>query len=124
MPQETSDTTSPTPPPPPADEALQSFIDKIKETIQLSLDEKELDLVIKRRLKKLDDWDTWSNEARTAFSHLIAAEILSSKASDIRIDHAIAFDQDHQSAFDELLAFLKKRRRSTSAKPMPDKPIE
>ncbi len=124
MPQETSDTTSPTPPPPPADEALQSFIDKIKETIQLSLDEKELDLVIKRRLKKLDDWDTWSNEARTAFSHLIAAEILSSKASDIRIDHAIAFDQDHQSAFDELLAFLKKRRRSTSTKPMPDKPIE
>ncbi len=124
MPQETSDTTSHTPPPPPADEALQSFIDKIKETIQLSLDEKELDLVIKRRLKKLDDWDTWSNEARTAFSHLIAAEILSSKASDIRIDHAIAFDQDHQSAFDELLAFLKKRRRSTSAKPMPDKPIE
>jgi hypothetical protein len=124
MPQETSDTTSPTPPPPPADEALQSFIDKIKETIQLSLDEKELDLVIKRRLKKLDDWDTWSNEARTAFSHLIAAEILSSKASDIRIDHSIAFDQDHQSAFDELLAFLKKRRRSTSAKPMPDKPIE
>ncbi len=124
MPQETSDTTSPTPPPPPADEALQSFIDKIKETIQLSLDEKELDLVIKRRLKKLDDWDTWSNEARTAFSHLIAAEILSSKASDIRIDHAIAFDQDHQSAFAELLAFLKKRRRSTSAKPMPDKPIE
>ncbi len=124
MRQETSDTTSHTPPPPPADEALQSFIDKIKETIQLSLDEKELDLVIKRRLKKLDDWDTWSNEARTAFSHLIAAEILSSKASDIRIDHAIAFDQDHQSAFDELLAFLKKRRRSTSAKPMPDKPIE
>jgi hypothetical protein len=124
MPQETSDTTSPIPTPPPADEALQSFIDKIKETIQLSLDEKELDLVIKRRLKKLDDWDTWSNEARTAFSHLIAAEILSSKASDIRIDHAIAFDEDHQSAFDELVAFLKKRRRSTSAKPMPDKPIE
>ncbi len=124
MPQETSDTASPTPTPPPGDEALQSFIDTIKETIQLTLAEKELDLVIKRRLKELDDWDTWSNEARTAFSHLIAAEILSSKASDIRIDHAIAFDQDHQSAFDELLAFLKKRRRSTSAKPMPDKPIE
>ncbi len=124
MPQETSDTASPTPTPPPGDEALQSFIDKIKETIQLSLDEKELDLVIKRRLKRLDDWETWSNEARTAFSHLIAAEILSSKASDIRIDHAIAFDQDHQSAFDELLAFLKKRRRSTSTEPMPDKPID
>jgi hypothetical protein len=108
----------------PADEALQSFIDKIKETIQLSLDEKELDSVIKRRLKKLDDWDTWSQEARTAFSHLIAAEILSNKASDIRIDHAIAFDEDHQSAFDELVAILKKRRRSTSVKPAPDKSIE
>jgi hypothetical protein len=121
MPQEPSET--PTPSAPTTDEALQSFIDKIKETIQLSLDEKELDLVIKRRLKKLDDWDTWSNEARTAFSHLIAAEILSSKASDIRIDHAIAFDQDHQSAFDELVAILKKRRRSTSIKPTPDTPI-
>ena len=55
MPQDSPAT--PTPTAPPADEALQSFIDKIKETIQLSLDEKELDLVIKRRLKKLDDWD-------------------------------------------------------------------
>jgi hypothetical protein len=122
MPQESP--APPTPTAPPADEALQSFIDKIKETIQLSLDEKELDLVIKRRLKKLDDWDTWSNEARTAFSHLIAAEILSNKASDIRIDHAIAFDEEHQSAFDELVGLLKKRRRSTSVKPAPDKTDE
>ncbi len=122
MPQDSSAT--PTPPAAPADEALQSFIDKIKETIQLSLDEKELDLVIKRRLKKLDDWETWSTEARTAFSHLIAAEILSNKASDIRIDNAIAFDEDHQSAVDELVAILKKRRRSTSVKPAADKSIE
>ena len=122
MPQENSATPSPTAPP--TDEALDSFIDKIKETIQLSLDEKELDLVIKRRLKKLDEWETWSTEARTAFSHLIAAEILSNKASDIRIDHAIAFDDDHQSAFDELVIFLKNRRRSTSVKPRDDKPIK
>lgn len=121
MPQETSAT--PTPTAPPTDESLQSFIDKIKETIQLSFDEKELDLVIKRQLKKLDEWETWSTEARTAFSHLIAAEILSNKAADIRIDHAIAFDADHQSAFDELVTFLKKRRRSTSVKPSSKKPL-
>ncbi len=120
MPQDSPATSTPTAAP--ADEALQSFIDKIKETIQLSLDEKELDLVIKRQLKKLEDWDTWSNEARTAFSHLIAAEMLSNKASDIRIDHAIAFDEDHQSAFDELVTFLKNRRRSTSVKPRDKKP--
>jgi hypothetical protein len=112
MPQDSPATPIPTAAP--ADEALQTFIDKIK----------ELDLVIKRRLKKLDDWGTWSDEARTAFSHLIAAEILSSKASDIRIDHAIAFEEDHQSAFDELVAILKKRRRSTSVKPASDKSID
>lgn len=122
MPQETSAT--PTPTAPPTDEALDSFIDKIKETIQLSLDEKELDVVIKRRLKKMDDWDTWSTEARTAFSHLIAAEILSNKAADIRIDHAIAFNEDHQSAFDELVTLLKNRRRSTSVKAHVEKPNE
>ncbi len=120
MPQDTPDTPAPTAQP--GDEALQSFIDKIKETIQLSLDEKELDLVIKRQLKKLEDWDTWSNEARTAFSHLIAAEILSNKASNIRIDHGVAFEDDHQSAFDELVTFLKNRRRSTSVKPRDKKP--
>lgn len=108
---------SPAPPTPtaaPADEALQSFIDKIKETIQLDLDEKELDLVIKRRLKKMEDWENMSVQARTAFAHLLAAEVLSDKASDIRMDHAIAFSADHRSAFDDLVTILRNRRKSSS----------
>lgn len=99
---------------PPADDALQAFIDKIKETIQLDLDEKELDLVIKRRLKKMEDWESLSLEARTAFSHLLAAEVLTDKASDIRIDHAMAFSENHKSAFDDLVQILRNRRRSSS----------
>ncbi len=122
MPQEPSAT--PAPAAPPSEEALQSVIDKIKETIQLSLDEKELDLVIKRRLKKMDDWETWSPVAQTAFSHLLAAEILSNKAADIRIDHALAFNEDHKSAFDELVTVLRNRRRSTSIKRPASEPSE
>jgi hypothetical protein len=101
---------------PPADADLQAYIEKIKETIQMNLDEKELDQVIKRRLKKMNDWESMTPEARSAFSHLLAAEILSNKAADIRIDHSIAFSEDHKSAFDELVDVLKKRRRSTSVK--------
>jgi hypothetical protein len=100
--------------PPPPDDGLQTFIDKIKETIQLDLDEKELDLVIKRRLKKMEDWENMSVQARTAFAHLLAAEVLSDKASDIRMDHAIAFSADHRSAFDDLVTILRNRRKSSS----------
>lgn len=115
MPEEQKTTPAPADAPP-SDEVLQTFIDQIKATIQLSLDEKELDAVIKRRLKKLDDWHSLTTEAQTAFSHLLAAEILSDKAANIRIDHGVAFSDDHRSAFDELLTFLKSRRRSTSVK--------
>lgn len=115
MPEEQKTTPAPTDAAP-SDEALQSFIDQVKATIQLSLDEKELDAVIKRRLKKLDDWNSLTAEAQTAFSHLLAAEILSDKAANIRIDHGVAFSDDHRSAFDELLTLLRTRRRSTSVK--------
>jgi len=109
---------------PPTDEALQVLIDQIKATIQLTLEEKELDAVIKKRLKKMQDWNTLTSEAQTAFSHLLAAEILSDKAAHIRIDHGVAFNADHQSAFDELLTLLRNRRRSTSVitKAQPEEP--
>ena len=109
---------------PPSDEALQTFIDQIKATLQLTLEEKELDAVIKKRLKKMQDWGSLTSEAQSAFSHLLAAEILSDKAANIRIDHGVAFSQDHRSAFDDLLHFLRNRRRSTSVapKPQPDEP--
>lgn len=103
-------------PAPPSDEALQALIEQVKATIQLSLDEKELDAVIKRRLKKMDEWHTLTTEAQSAFSHLLAAEILSDKAANIRIDHGVAFSEDHQPAFDALLTLLRNRRRSTSVK--------
>ena len=106
----------------PSDEALQALIEQVKTTIQLSLEEKELDAVIKRRLKKMDEWHSLTAEAQTAFSHLLAAEILNDKAANIRIDHGVAFDKDHQPAFDTLLNMLRTRRRSTSVKvkPPPD----
>jgi hypothetical protein len=109
---------------PPTDEALQVLIDQIKTTIQLTLEEKELDAVIKKRLKKMSDWGSLTSEAQTAFSHLLAAEILSDKAAHIRIDHGVDFEEGHRSAFDELLGLLRNRRRSTSVKPkaLPEEP--
>lgn len=104
---------------PPSDEVLQTFIDQIKATIQMSLEEKELDAVIKRRLKKMQDWHSMTPEAQTAFSHLLAAEVLSDKAAHIRIDHGVAFNDDHTSAFDQLLTLLRNRRRSTSVSVKP-----
>lgn len=112
----TPNATPPEAPAPPSDQALQAFIEQVKATIQLSLEEKELDAVIKRRLKKMDAWHSLTAEAKTAFSHLLAAEILSDKAANIRIDHGVAFNEDDQPAFDALLTLLRNRRRSTSVK--------
>lgn len=90
-------------------EALRDCISKIHETIQNDLDDRELVKILKKHVRKLKEWDSWSEHARNAYAHLIAAEIVHSKAASIYIDNGIEFEKDARSEYEHLLRAVQKR---------------
>ena len=111
--------SQPTPPPEPAPtpeakpveipKALQACVAKIHETIQNDLDDRELVKVLKKHVRQLKEWDQWSEHARNAYAHLIAAEIIHSKAASICIDNGIEFEDKGRSEYEHLLRAVQKR---------------
>lgn len=89
--------------------ALQACVAKIHETIQNDLDDRELVKVLKKHVRKLKEWDQWSEHARNAYAHLIAAEIIHSKAASICIDNGIEFENQGRSEYEHLLRAVQKR---------------
>lgn len=89
--------------------ALQACVAKIHETIQNDLDDRELVKVLKKHVRKLKEWDQWSEHARNAYAHLIAAEIIHSKAASICIDNGIEFENKGRSEYEHLLRAVQKR---------------
>ena len=90
-------------------QALQGCVAKIHETIQNDLDDRELVKVLKKHVRKLKEWDQWSEHARNAYAHLIAAEIIHSKAADICIENGIEFEKTGRSEYEHLLRAVQKR---------------
>lgn len=90
-------------------QALQACVDKIHETIQNDLDDRELVKVLKKHVRKLKEWDTWSEHARNAYAHLIAAEIIHGKAASICIENGIEFEKNGRSEYEHLLHAVQKR---------------
>ena len=90
-------------------EALRGCVDKIHETIHNDLDDRELVKVLKKHVRQLKEWDQWSEHARNAYAHLIAAEIIHSKAASICIDNGIEFERTGKSEYEHLLRAVQKR---------------
>ena len=90
-------------------EALQACVDKIHETIQNDLDDRELVKVLKKHVRQLQDWPKWSEHARNAYAHLIAAEIIHSKAASICIENGIEFENKGRAESEHLLRAVQKR---------------
>jgi len=93
---------------PAAQDDIQTFIDKVKETIQASLEDQELDQALRPQIAKIQDWDKWSTHAKTAYSHLLTAQLLSSKAMTIRITHALEFTDSNKSFYEDLVKSLSR----------------
>lgn len=105
--------TTDTPLPLPADD-IQTFINKVKETIQASLEDQEIDHALRPQIEKIQDWDKWSLHAKTAYSHLLAAQLLRAKAMTIRITHALEFTDSNKSSYEDLMKSLSRHGRHPS----------
>jgi hypothetical protein len=96
---------------PPVADDIQTFIDKVKETIQASLEDQEIDQALRPQIEKIQDWDKWSTHAKTAYSHLLAAQLLRAKAMTIRITHALEFTDSNKSSYEDLMKSLSRHGR-------------
>ena len=100
---------TPEPKPVKIPEALKDCVDKIHETIQNDLDDRELVKVLKKHVRQLKEWPKWSEHARNAYAHLIAAEIIHSKAASICIENGIEFENKGRAEYEHLLRAVQKR---------------
>lgn len=100
-------------PAPVATDDIQIFINQVKETIQASLEDQEIDQSLRPQIEKIEDWDKWSTHAKTAYSHLLAAQLLRAKAMKIRITHALDFTDSNKSSYEDLMKALSRHGHSS-----------
>lgn len=93
---------------------IQTFINKVKETIQASLEDQEIDHALRPQIEKIQDWDKWSTHAKTAYSHLLAAQLLRTKAMTIRMTHALEFTDSNKSSYETLMKSLSRHNAHAS----------
>jgi hypothetical protein len=67
-------------------DAIQPFIDKVFETIQHEVDIEELGKFLRAHIKPFrEEWDTWRAEAKDAYLHMMASQLVQRKAAKTRI---------------------------------------
>ena len=65
---------------------IDPFIAKVCETIQHEVDDAELDKFLRAHIKPFrEEWDTWRAEAKDAYLHMMASQLVQRKAAKTRI---------------------------------------
>lgn len=96
---------------------LQQIIEQIKSNIQNSLDDQQMDAFIRKQVKKVKDWDTWSASAKLAYANILTTEILYTHSDVLIASQALEVDQgDHRQNFLNFIENLKQRVDAAAAK--------
>jgi hypothetical protein len=109
------------PPPPPAVEqasetatpeepdAIQPYIDKVRDTIKLTLEEPDIGKFLRAHIKTFrEEWDGWSDNAKLAYTHMMTAQFLQRRAAATEIAIGNQFKLPNPSAQTQLMASIKK----------------
>jgi len=97
------------PEPPQAPDELQPFIDKAFETIQHDVASSELDQFLRGHIKTFrEEWDIWPDNAKEAYVHMMASQLLQRKAAKTRIMNYEEFKLPVPSAQTTLFESIKQ----------------
>ena len=97
-----------------APDAIQPFIDKAHETIQHEVESAELGKFLRAHIKTFrEEWELWSDLAKDAYIHMMAAQLLQRKAAAIHIGLGHEFKLPDPCAQTDLMQSLQR----TQAKP-------
>lgn len=65
---------------------IDAFIAKVCETIQHEVEDQELDKFLRAHIKPFrEEWETWRAEAKDAYLHMMASQLVQRKAAKTRI---------------------------------------
>lgn len=104
-----------TPSEPKTPDAMQPFIDTAYETSQHQVESAELDKFLRAHIKTFrEDWENWSNSAKSAYTHMMTAQLLQRKAAAIQIGLGHVFKLPDPSAQTNLLASLQRTQTKPS----------
>lgn len=88
---------------------IDPFIAKVCETIQHEVEDEELDKFLRAHIKPFrEEWDTWRAEAKDAYLHMMASQLVQRKAAKTRIMIYEKFKLPVPSAQTKLFESLKQ----------------
>lgn len=109
-PVEADASTAPSEPEPPKEpDDIHPLIAKVCETIQHEVEDEELDKFLRAHIKPFrEEWDTWRAEAKDAYLHMMASQLVQRKAAKTRIMIYEAFKLPVPSAQTKLFESIKQ----------------
>lgn len=88
---------------------IDPFIAKAKDNIQETLEGTELNEFLRAHIKPIrEQWDTWSENAKAAYVHMLTAQLLQRKAAATQIGIGNEFKLPKPSANTKLMESLKQ----------------
>ena len=94
---------------PEGQDAIQPYIDKVKENIKLTLEEPDIGTFLRAHIKTLrEEWDGWSDSAKYAYTHMMTAQLLQRKAAATEIAMGNKFKLPSPSAQTRLMESIKR----------------
>ena len=96
---------------------LQVIIEQIKTNLQSSLEDSKMDAFIRAQVKKVKDWDTWTQQAKLAYANILTTEILYTHSDVMAASKELSVDVgDHRQNFLNFIESLKDRVAKRKAK--------
>lgn len=96
-------------------DVIQPYVDNAKETIKPILEEPTMDAFLRDHIKKIPEWNDWSEAARQAYAHMMTSQLLQRKATATQIGLGHPFKLPDYSAIKNLGLLLQR-------KPLPPPP--
>jgi len=90
-------------------DAIQPYVDRVKENIHLALEDPDIGGFLREHIKTFrEEWDGWSESARYTYTHMMTAQLLQRKAAATQIAMGHPFKLPARSAHAKLMASIKR----------------
>lgn len=88
---------------------IQSYVVKVKENIKLELEDPGIDAFLRANIKTFrEEWDSWSESAKSTYTHMMTAQLLHRKAAATQIAIGNEFKLPIYSAHGTLMDSIKR----------------
>lgn len=90
-------------------DVIQPYVDKVKETIHLALEDPDIGGFLRAHIKTFrEEWDSWSDNAKYTYTHMMTAQLLQRQAAATQIALGNKFKLPPRSAHAKLMASIKR----------------